>query len=163
MTTTFAKKQKQTRKNIFSKNYVPDSLSKKDKKKAIQELNKSIQSYKNKKYYIRLPIKGFKTKKSKHLENVTKIYGIKNTYPSNELAKATKCKKIGLEKIVKKGQGAYFSQGSRPSQTPHSWGNARLASAITGGKASVRDYHILEKYCQNNSKALQLAKLQKNK
>ena len=34
MTTTFASKnKKQTRKNIFSKNYVPDSLSKKTKKK----------------------------------------------------------------------------------------------------------------------------------
>jgi hypothetical protein len=161
MTTTIRKKQK--RKQSFSKKYVPDYLSSKDKKKTIQELNKSIESYKLKKYYVRKPIKGFRTKKSDHLEKVTKIYGIKKIYPSNELAKATKCKKIGLEKIVKKGQGAYFSQGSRPSQTPHSWGNARLASAITGGKAAVRDYHILEKYCQNNSKALQLAKLQKNK
>ena len=154
--------KKQSKKKKFSNKYVPKSLSSKDKNKAIQELNKSAQLYKQKKYYVRKPIKGFKTKKSNHLANVTKIYGIKTTYPSDELAKATKCKKIGLEKIVKKGQGAYFSQGSRPSQTPHSWGNARLASAITGGKAAIRDYHILEKYCQKTSKALKLAKLKQN-
>ena len=64
----------------------------------------------------------------------------------------------GLQEIVKKGQGAYYSSGSRPNQTSHSWGIARLASAITGGKSSQIDFHILEKYCKSNSKALKLAK-----
>ena len=64
--------------------------------------------------------------------------------------------------IVKKGQGAYYSSGSRPNQTAHSWG-ARLASAVTGGKSSQIDYHILEKYCKKNSKALRLAKRSKFK
>jgi len=40
-----------------------------------------------------------------------------------------------LQKIVNKGMGAYYSSGSRPNQTPASWGIARLASAITGGPA----------------------------
>ena len=64
----------------------------------------------------------------------------------------------GLKKMFKKGQGAYFSSGSRPNQTGHSWGYARLASAITGGKASAVDYKILEENCKKNSKALKLAK-----
>ena len=51
---------------------------------------------------------------------------------------------IGLKKKFQKGQGAYFSSGSRPNQTGHSWGYARMASAITGGKAAAIDYHILE-------------------
>ena len=63
-----------------------------------------------------------------------------------------------MKKIIKKGQGAYYSSGSRPNQTSHSWGIARLASAITGGKSSQIDFHILEKYCKSNSKALKLAK-----
>ena len=48
-----------------------------------------------------------------------------------------------VDEIVKKGQGAYYSSGSRPNQTGHSWGRARLASSITGGKASAVDYKIL--------------------
>jgi len=62
-----------------------------------------------------------------------------------------------LEKIVNKGAGAYFSSGSRPNQTGQSWGIARLASAVTGGKASLIDYAILKTGCRSNSKALRLA------
>ena len=40
-----------------------------------------------------------------------------------------------ISTIIKKGQGAYYSSGSRPNQTPHSWGYARLGSSISGGKA----------------------------
>ena len=65
--------------------------------------------------------------------------------------------------MVKKGQGAYYSYGSRPNQTAHSWGRARLASAVTGGKSSQIDYNIFEKYCKKNSKALRLAKNSKYK
>ena len=61
-----------------------------------------------------------------------------------ELAKASKCKLKGLKRMFKKGQGAYFSSGSRPNQTGHSWGYARMASAITGGKASAVDFKIIE-------------------
>jgi hypothetical protein len=63
-----------------------------------------------------------------------------------------------LRKIVNKGQGAYYSSGSRPNQTSHSWGLARLASSISGGKASAVDYKILEQGCTKSSKALKLAK-----
>jgi len=63
-----------------------------------------------------------------------------------------------LSEIVRKGEGAYYSSGSRPNQTPQSWAYARLASAITGGKAAKVDYHILEKGCKPDSKALKLAK-----
>ena len=60
--------------------------------------------------------------------------------------------------MVQKGQGAYYSSGSRPNQTGHSWGYARMASAITGGKASAVDFHILKEECKKDSKALRLAK-----
>jgi hypothetical protein len=63
-----------------------------------------------------------------------------------------------LNQIVKKCEGAYYSSGSRPNQTPQSWGYARLASALTSGKAAAVDYDILEKGCSKRSKALTLAK-----
>ena len=86
------------------------------------------------------------------------MYKIDKIIPSKKLEKACGCNIKGLRKIVKKGQSAYFSSGSRPNQTGHSWGYARMASAITGGKAAAVDYKILEKHCRKNSRALKLTK-----
>ena len=68
-----------------------------------------------------------------------------------------------LNKIVKKGEGAYYSSGSRPNQTPQSWGYARLASSVTGGKAAIVDYDILENGCNHKKPAFLLAKKMKEK
>ena len=65
--------------------------------------------------------------------------------PSRELARKTGCSLKGLKAIEKKGIGAYYSSDSRPNQTAQSWGRARLASAITGGKSAAVDFHIIEK------------------
>ena len=98
-----------------------------------------------------------KIKESKYVKNAKKIYNIKNMKINKELSKKTGCKIEGLKQIMKKGQGAYFS-GSRPGQTPTSWGYARLASSITGNKAAAVDFYILEKYCNHKtSKAYKLA------
>ena len=137
--------------------YAPKHLTKKDKDKALKELKKSRKLYKKGKYHTRKKVKSFKSKVSPHIKKAMKMYKVDEVKPSKELAKQTKCDIKGLHEIVKKGQGAYFSSGSRPNQTGHSWGYARLASAITGGKSSVVDYHILEKYCKKDSKALKLA------
>jgi len=143
---------------MYPKKYVPKSLTKKDKSKQKKELEKSKKMYKKKKYYTREKVKSFKSKKSEHIKNAERIYKLDSIKPSKKLAEKTGCSLKGLQEIVKKGQGAYYSSGSRPNQTPHSWGIARLASAITGGKSSQIDFHILEKYCKSNSKALKLAK-----
>lgn len=143
---------------MYSKKYIPKKLSKKDKIKQKKMLNKSKRLYKKKKYYTREKVKSFKSKKSSHIKNAERIYNIKSIKPSKELSKKTGCSIKGLNEIVKKGQGAYYSSGSRPNQTPHSWGIARLASSITGGNASKVDYHILKKYCNPRSKALKLSK-----
>ena len=87
-----------------------------------------------------------------------KIYKVNKIVINNNLAKKTGCSIKALNKIVKKGQGAFFSSGSRPNQTAHSWGIARLASSISGGKAAAVDYNILAEGCSTNSKALKLAK-----
>lgn len=86
-----------------------------------------------------------------------KKYGVKKIRPSKELAEKSGCSLKGLKLIVKKGMGAYYSSGSRPNQTPQSWGNSRLASSITGNKASIYDYNILFEECKSNSIALKLA------
>ena len=139
------------------KRYVPDHLSKKDKLIQKRAIIKSQKLYKKGKYAIREKVKSFKNKPSPHITKAEKLYNT-TIKPSKVLAKKTKCNIKGLQQIFKKGQGAYFSSGSRPNQTPHSWAYARLASSITGGKAAGVDYSILEKYCSNQSKALKLAK-----
>jgi hypothetical protein len=142
---------------MVSKKYVPNSLTNIDSKKQTESLRKSRKLYKKGIYYVRPKIKSFKSKISPHILKARKLYSIKSIKPSKELAKKTKCSMTGLKKIVKKGMGAYYSSGSRPSQSAESWGIARLASAITGGKSSKVDYHLLKKYCSNNSKALKMA------
>lgn len=142
--------------------YIPTSLSKKDKSILRKELNKSRNRYKRKKYYTRKKVKSFTSKVSPHVKRAMKMYKVKSIKADKTLANKTKCKKHILRKIVNKGRGAYFSSGSRPNQTSHSWGRARLASAITGGPSSRIDYHLL-KGCNKNSKALKLSKRVKKK
>ena len=137
---------------------MPRYLTKKDKKQQKAQLKKSRKAYKKGRYHTRKKVASFKSKTSKHILNARRIYGIHNISPNRQLAKKTKCSIGTLKKIVKKGQGAYFSSGSRPNQTGHSWGYARLASAITGGKASAVDLKLLMEGCQKSSKALKLAK-----
>ena len=143
--------------------YLPRNLSKKDKVTQSKMLLKSRRLYKKGKFYTRKVVSSFKSTKSPHIIKAMKIYNVEKIGPTNELAKATGCSKSSLAKIISKGQGAYFSSGSRPNQTGQSWGLARLASSITGGKAAAVDYNILEEGCKPKSKALSLAKKAKKK
>jgi hypothetical protein len=121
-------------------------------------LAKSRKMYKNGKYYTRKPVTSYKNKTSNHILKAKQIYNLDTISPTSNLAKATGCSIDSLRKIVKKGEGAYFSSGSRPNQTAQSWGLARLASSVTGGKAAAVDFDILEKGCKHNKKAFILAK-----
>jgi len=137
--------------------YIPKRLTKKDKKKQKNELLKSRKRYKKKKYYTRKKLKSFKNKVSPHILKARKLYKVEKIKPNSKLEKQTGCSLKGLRQLVKKGQGAYYSSGSRPNQTGHSWGYARMASSITGGKAAAVDFHILKKECNKNKKAYKLA------
>ena len=132
--------------------YVPKDLSRKDKKKQIKELLKSKRLYKKDKYYTRKKV-DYPVVKSKHLIHLKKIYGLNHASTDMKIG----CSTDALKEIVRKGEGAYYSSGSRPNQTPQSWGLARLASAVTGGKAAAVDYNILEKGCDPHSVPLRLA------
>jgi hypothetical protein len=138
--------------------YLPKRLTRRDKKKQALQLKKSRNAYKKGQYINRKPVKSFTSKKSHHIVNAEKIYNLKKINVNKELAKKTGCSVKALNQIIKKGQGAYYSSGSRPNQTAHSWGVARLASSITGGKAAAVDFNILLEGCNKNSKALHLAK-----
>ena len=148
----------------FPIRYLPSTLTKKDKQKQIKMLMKSRKLYRTKnKYYTRKPLASYKNKTSNHILNARKIYNIKNLTPSKELAQKTGCSLSALNQIVKKGQGAYYSSGSRPNQTSQSWGIARLASSITAGKAAAVDYGIIEAGCDHKKKAFILASKSRRK
>jgi len=147
----------------FPARYIPKNISQKDKKKQLGMLMKSKRMYKNKKYFTRKKVSSYKNKKSSHVSDARKIYNIENVTPNEELARKTGCTLSALEQIVKKGEGAYFSSGSRPNQTPQSWGLARLASSITAGKAAAVDYDIISEGCDHKKKAFILANKSRRK
>ena len=122
--------------------YLPNKLTKKDKKLQSRMLSKSRKMYKKGKYFTRKSVSSYKSKTSQHVLNAKNMYRVDKIGPTNELSKATGCSKNALYQIIRKGEAAYYSSGSRPNQTGQSWGKARLASAITSGKAAAVDYAI---------------------
>ena len=147
----------------FPLRYLPKGLTKKDKKTQIKMLLTSKNLYKKNKYYTRKRLSSYKNKKSNHIINARKIYNIQNITPNADLAVKTGCKLAALKQIVKKGEGAYYSSGSRPNQTPESWGLARLASSLTAGKAAAVDYDIIKNGCDHKKRAFILANKSRKK
>jgi hypothetical protein len=143
--------------------YLPSLKNIKDAAKQVTMLMKSRRLYKKGKYYTRKSISSYKSKPSSHIKDAERIYNISSVTPNKELAQKTGCSINALKKIVKKGEGAYFSSGSRPNQTAQSWGLARLASSITAGKSAAVDYNILEQGCDHKKKAFKLAQKSKRK
>ncbi len=119
----------------MNKKYVPKSLSKKDKEK-------QVKSIKNK--TIRPKLKSFKSKRSSHTIAFEKKYGVKIT--NVKWIAKNLLRKKGIDLVLSKGRGAYFSSGSRPNQTPSSWAYARLASVLLKRKAYKIDKSIYDKY-----------------
>jgi len=109
-------------------------LNPKQKKKQV----KSIKEGKD-----RPKLEGVKTKRSTHVEKFEKKYGYKITDPrvKKEIISTT-----GFNQIIKKGEGAYYSAGSRPNTTARQWALARVASVIMGGPARKVDRDIWERY-----------------
>lgn len=89
-------------------------------------------------------VKGFESKRSSWVKKFEEKYGTKIT--DKEFITKNIISETGREKIINKGKGAFFSSGSRPNQTPFSWGLSRLASVIMGGNARKVDKDIWEKY-----------------
>tara|TARA_R100001440_G_scaffold73949_1_gene98898 strand:- start:785 stop:1201 length:417 start_codon:yes stop_codon:yes gene_type:complete len=131
--------------------YIPKSLSEADKKKQKKQLEKSKQDYKKGKYTERKDLKSFKERPSSFVKEVKKKTGLPMNFDklADKLTRTDKREKEllkGFEEIYEKGKGAYYSSGSRPNQTPESWGKSRVASVLVGGKSRNIDKAIVKKY-----------------
>jgi hypothetical protein len=147
----------------FNLRYIPNKLTKRDKIKQAKMLQKSKKLYRKGKYYTRRKLDSFHSKTSSHVIKAKKTYNVSIIGATNELAKHSGCSKKALAKIINKGAGAYYSSGSRPNQTAQSWGVARLASALTSGKAGAIDYNILANGCKKGSLGLKAANKARSK
>lgn len=135
----------------YSKKYIPKSLSVEDKKKQKKQLDKSKSDYKKGKFTERKKLKSFESKKSSFVKQVKDKLGLPMNFEkvADKLTKTEKREKAllkGFEEIYKKGMGAYYSSGSRPNQTPESWGKSRVASVLVGGASRKIDKKIVDKY-----------------
>jgi hypothetical protein len=148
---------------LFPLRYLPYSLSKKDTKKQRDLLQKSKKLYKKRVFFTRKKLASFTSRPSKHIVRARRLYKVATVTPNRELARATGCSVTALQKIVRKGEGAYYSSGSRPNQTARSWGLARLASSITGGKSAAVDFAILQSGCDARKPAMRLARSSRKK
>ena len=126
-------------------------LSKEDIKKQKKQLDKSTSDYKKGKLTDRKKLDSYKPKKSKYVESVKEKTGLPINIDklADKFSRSDKRKKElkkGMEEIIDKGKGAFYSSGSRPNQTPDSWGKARLASVLVGGPSRKIDKKIVDKY-----------------
>lgn len=90
------------------------------------------------------PETSFKSKRSGWVKKFEKKYGTKIS--DRKFIHKNIISYAGQKQIIDKGKGAYYSSGSRPNQTPTSWGLARLASVILGGPSRKIDKKIWDKY-----------------
>ena len=138
------------KKSNFPKRYT-SGLSKEDKKKQEKQLKKSVEDYKKGKFTGRTKLESYKSKPSSYVEQVKKKTGLPMNFDklADKLTRTEKRRKEvrrGLEEIYNKARGAYYSSGSRPNQTPESWGKARSASVLVGGPSRKIDKKIVDKY-----------------
>ena len=114
--------------------YVPKGLSESDKKKQIKSIKEKTDR----------PKTDYPTKRSSHVVAFEKRYGEKIT--NDNFISKNIIRKTGIDEILSKGQGAYYSAGSRPNTTAEQWSRARLASVIMGGPARKVYKKIWDKY-----------------
>ena len=76
----------------------------------------------------------------------------KKTKPKKDMGRdssipgASRFSKAKLDEVYKRGQGAFFSAGSRPKTSQHSWAMGRVKSFVSGkGGARKADADLLGK------------------
>ena len=93
-----------------------------------------------------------KSRKSSYTAKFDKKYGdeldkMKGKRSKKNIAKITGIPFKAIDEVYKKGEGAFYSSGSRPNQTPSSWARGRIYAFIMGGKKVRKaDKDIIEKY-----------------
>jgi len=102
-----------------------------------QAIKRSQRSYERTgKVFDRPKVSSKPTPRSSHAKKFEDKYGfsvsdiprVKKEFPN-----------VNVDGILAKGRAAYASSGSRPNVTAEAWARARLASALTGGKAARVD------------------------
>ncbi len=121
---------------MVNEKYLPKGLSKRDRERQRESIIKGR---------VR-PKTDYPKRRSRHTKAFEEKYGFKITSPRVKEIISQR----GINLILSKGRGAYFSSGSRPNTTPSSWAYARLASVIMGGKARQVDKEIWNKYKKIN-------------
>ena len=119
-------------------------LSKRDSNRQKKNIRTARKSYKKGKYVNRPKLKSYKKKESGWTAKFHKRHPNAKTIP--QIARATGIPAKALNAVKRKGMGAYYSSGSRPNQTAHSWGMARMYSYILGGPTRKIDKEITKKY-----------------
>ena len=119
-------------------------LSKRDTNRQKKNIRTARKSYKKGKYVNRPKLKSYKKKESGWTAKFHKRHPNAKTIP--QIARATGIPAKALNAVKRKGMGAYYSSGSRPNQTEHSWGMARMYSYILGGPTRKIDREITKKY-----------------
>jgi len=114
--------------------YLPKTLSKADRAKQKKSILEGTDRPKVK----------FQSTRSKYVKAFQKKYGTNIT--DDTFIDKNIITKTGINKILKKGMGAYYTSGSRPNQTAQSWARARLASVIMNGPARRVDEKIWNKH-----------------
>src|SRR6056300_16205 len=99
----------------LNKKYVPKSLTSSQKAKQVKSIKEGRP---------RPKLKGIPQRRSSYTIKAERYFGKGNTSIS-DVAKKLKIPTTGLNLIKKKGEAVYYSSGSRPNQTPQSWGMAR--------------------------------------
>lgn len=127
------------------KRYVPKSLT-------IPELKSQLKSIEGKTDRPAVS-SGTKPRKSKWTLMANKYFDGKTSVPemADKLSRgdATRKKQLitGFKRIIKKGEGAYYSSGSRPGVSATQWGIARLYAVLFGSKpARAVDKDIIEEF-----------------
>ena len=117
------------------KTYVPNSFTSTDETAQVKSILKGTD---------RPKVKSFVSKRSGWASKFEKKYG----YKISETDKIDKSilKEKGQKQIIAKGMKAYYTSGSRPNQTPFSWGLGRLASVIMNGPSRKIDSDIWKKF-----------------
>jgi hypothetical protein len=129
---------------VLPKHYF-SGLSKKNTNQQLNELKKSQNLYKKGVYHTRKKMDSFKSKKSRHVVEFEKKYCV-NITNLKDVSRVTGLPTKALNKVIKKGMGAYYSSGSRPNQNAHSWAYARLASTLLKHNSYRVDKHIIDEF-----------------
>ena len=125
-------------------------------------MNKSRRAYKKKKYYTRKKVSSFKSKKSKHIGNAEKIYGLYKIKPGKLNALMELYEKEGMEvhkKILGNQIGYFYTEIGPLNEVVHLYGYESLDDRAKRRK-ELAENEIWQKYI---AKAIDLFESQESK